>query len=769
NGSGKSNVIDALLFVLGTVSARSIRAQKLQALIFNGAKDKKPADFCEVSIYIDNSEGKIPGGEKEMKITRRVTRSGISIYKMNGRTVTRQKILDTLSYANLSAEGYNIIMQGDVTRIIEMSPVERKGIIDDISGIREFDEKKEKAAREMEKVELRVRENMIVVAEKQKLVARLKQEKENAEKYRTLEAELKKAKASLIKKKMKNVGEKQSAYDREILENAKKFETMSKELERLDADLEKKEKGVLRKSDELVKKSRNYEVLRSIERLSGEILRKRDKIVFNEREIDRLRIQTAGNPAVKEILSLKHGGVYGTLSSLVDVPKKFGIAIDVALGRHASDIVVDTDDTAAECIKHLKDRKAGRARFIPLNKIVARPRKKYDGKMLGYAIDLIKFERLYMPAVDYALDSTLVVDNIDTARKIRNFRIVTLGGDLVEASGAMIGGFYFKKRSSGGDLRKYEDENALLEEEIEKTEKELEKLREQEKEESEEVVKIQQAKTREEEELDSDRKHRKGLYEERLVLQSIISRAKIEKAKLDAAMDNFKIEFDEFSAVDKFFDQAVEELQERVRRCLIEINQLGPVNKKAIEEFEMTNVEFEELKKKLDRLLEEKDAVMKIIQDVEKRRFEKFMEVFNESAENFSRIYRDLTNGDGKLRLEVEGNIDSGLIVEANPSGKKIVNLDAMSGGEKTLASLAFLFAVMQHYASPFYVMDEIDAALDKANTRKIDNLIKKYSKQVQFIVITHNDLTISEADKVFGVSIEGGISKVFGIEMPKG
>src|SRR3972149_9821029 len=107
NGSGKSNVIDALLFVLGTTSAKSIRAQKLQNLIFNGAKDKKPADFCEVSIYVDNSDGKIPG-EKEMKVTRRVTRSGISIYKLNGRTVTRSKILDVLSYANLSSEGYNI-------------------------------------------------------------------------------------------------------------------------------------------------------------------------------------------------------------------------------------------------------------------------------------------------------------------------------------------------------------------------------------------------------------------------------------------------------------------------------------------------------------------------------------------------------------------------------------------------------------------------------------------------------------------------------------
>ncbi len=770
NGSGKSNIIDALLFVLGTTSARSLRALKLQNLLFNGAKDKKPADFCEVSVYLDNSDNQIPGGEKEIKVTRRITRSGISIYKLNGRTVTRAKIMDIISYANLSDEAYNIIMQGDVTRIIEMSPLERKEVINEISGIHEFDEKKDKAVKELDKVELRVRENMIVVAEKQKLVSRLKQEKENAEKYKVLDAELRKSKASLLKKKIKDVKEKQAVFEKEIIENARKFDDMGKEVSKLDDELQKKEKGVLRKSDDLVKKSRNIEVLRKIDAINHEIIRKRDKISFNEREIERARaLQTGQNIPVREVLSLNHPGVYGTVSSLIEVPKSYNIAIEVAVGKHASDIVVDTDDTAAFCIKHLKEKRIGRARFIPLNKIHSRPRKKFDGKMIGYAIELIKFERLYTPALDYVLGSTLVMDNIDQARRTRGFRVATLDGDLVESSGVMIGGFYKKlKQSSFGSLKEA-DENKHLEAEIEKLSEDLEDLRAQEQEETQEVVKLQESRTQEEKELEEHRKRRKELYEERMVMQSVVGRSRVEKAKLEASLENLTIEFEEFKDVDKFFDQSPEELQERVRRCLIEINQLGPVNMKAIEEYGMSNVEFEELKKKLDRLLEEKDAVMNIVNDVEKRRYEKFTETFIDISNNFSRIYRDMTNGESKLRLEDENNIDSGLIIEANPSGKKIVNLDAMSGGEKTLASLSFLFAIMQHRSAPFYVLDEIDAALDKANTRKIANLIKKYSKNFQFIIITHNDLTIADADKVFGVSIEQGVSKVFGIEMPKG
>ncbi|MFH0949221.1 MAG: LAGLIDADG family homing endonuclease, partial [Candidatus Aenigmatarchaeota archaeon] len=133
-----SNVVDALIFVLGTSSARSIRAQKLQNLLFDGAKDRKSSDYSEVSLYIDNSDKKIPGEGDEVKITRKVSRAGVSVYKLNGRSVTRTEILDRMKNANLSPENYNIVMQGDVARIIEMSALERRTIIDDIAGISEF-------------------------------------------------------------------------------------------------------------------------------------------------------------------------------------------------------------------------------------------------------------------------------------------------------------------------------------------------------------------------------------------------------------------------------------------------------------------------------------------------------------------------------------------------------------------------------------------------------------------------------------------------------
>src|SRR3989338_2395460 len=443
NGSGKSNLIDALTFVLGTTSARSIRAQKLEALIFNGGKDHKPAEFCEVSIYIDNSEGKIPGEDKEVKITRRITRSGISVYKLNGRTVTRAKVVDIMSYAGLSPEGHNIIMQGDVTQLIEMNPKERRGILDDISGISEFDDKRQKALTEMENVETRVRENMIVVAEKQRLVARLKEEKEVAEKYKKLEEELKRAKSSVFFQKLHDAEDKMKILEKEIQDGTESFNKMEKEFEKSEKELEEKEKGVLKKSDVIVKKSKNYDIQRKIDSIQTDIIRKKDKIDLYDREISRLRSQS-DNPAVREILSLNNYGVHGKLIDLVKIQKKFSVALSVAIGRHANDIVVDDEDVAAQCIKHLKERKIGRARFIPLRVIKSREKKEYkklfDAKgvgslherIIGYAIELVEFEKKFQKAFEYVLGSTLVVDHIDTAKRIRGFRSVTLDGDLVE-------------------------------------------------------------------------------------------------------------------------------------------------------------------------------------------------------------------------------------------------------------------------------------------------------------------------------------------------
>jgi chromosome segregation protein len=174
------------------------------------------------------------------------------------------------------------------------------------------------------------------------------------------------------------------------------------------------------------------------------------------------------------------------------------------------------------------------------------------------------------------------------------------------------------------------------------------------------------------------------------------------------------------------------------------------------------------MKQKVEVLEKEREKVMNVILEIEQKRKQVFYNTLNRIREEFKNVFKELTGGEADLVLEEPDNIDSGLLIQASPKGKKLLNIDLLSGGEKTLTAIAFLFAIQRFKPAPFYILDEIEAALDKANTRKIVDLIKKYSQQSQFIVISHNDITIQSADCVYGVSMDEGESKIVAIRMPE-
>jgi len=770
NGSGKSNIVDALTFVLGVQSARAIRAQKLQNLIFNGGRAKKSADFCEVTLELDNSDKKVPGYDGELRVTRRITRSGISVYKINGHTAIKSKVLDLLSQAGLSPDGHNIIMQGDVMRIIEMSAKERREIIDEISGISEFNQKKDEALRKLERVESRVNEALAVVGEKQRRVEQLKLEKENAEKYQRLNGELRQALASSINIQLNLAKEESSKLKGETKDWNAKIKELDKEVADIDSKLAAKEAELKAKNDEIIAK-RGAETLRAIDRLEGEILRKRDRAEFIKSQIEQFK---AFSKSDRKDLSSAMPLETRSFSSVISAPKEYGTAISVAIGGHAKDLIVKSDMDAVKCIRWLKEKKAGRARFLPLNKIRARVRHDFAGSkekgFVGWALDLITYEQEWYPAVSHILGHTVLADDIESARKIaqHGIKVVTLDGDVIDAAGAIIGGYRQFREMPTMDLDALVKAREALLKDVSQSAIELEGLKKKEADEREQVKDLYTARDEIEKALSEIKKQRSDFVEQKFALQNRTNRIEIDKAKAEARIQELEDRAKEFKDIENMLDSPMDELNAIIRSRTNSIRELGPINMRAIEDYNIISVEFQEMKGKLDKLLEEKASIIKTIEEVEKHRQEKFASTLATIASNFSTIYKDLTGGIGQVRLEDPANIDSGLIIEASPAGKNVVDLDIMSGGEKTVTSLGFLFAIMQHYASPLYVMDEVDAALDKPNTRKVATLLRKYSKSVQFLVITHNDITTSAADKVFGVAMEDGASKVFGIELPK-
>src|SRR3989338_5984959 len=192
NGSGKSNIMDALCFVLGKSSSKQLRAEKSSNLIYNGGKTKQPGKAAEVSIVFDNADKMFPIVEPEVKISRVVRADGASKYKINGQTKTRQEILELLSSAKIDPDGYNIILQGDIIRMVERSSIERRKVIEEIAEISKYEEKKQQTINELGKVDQKIGEAEIVLKERETHLKELKKDRDQALKYKDLTDLLKK-------------------------------------------------------------------------------------------------------------------------------------------------------------------------------------------------------------------------------------------------------------------------------------------------------------------------------------------------------------------------------------------------------------------------------------------------------------------------------------------------------------------------------------------------------------------------------------------------
>lgn len=289
NGSGKSNIIDGILFALGLSNSRVMRAEKLTDLIYNG--DTRPRDFAQVSIHFDNKDREMPVDSDEVVITRKVrqTESGYySYYYFNEKAVGLSDIHNYLSKAKITPEGYNVVMQGDVTNIIEMTATERRKIIDEIAGVAEFDDKKEQALNELEIVRERIERVDIILAEVDDQLAKLKLERDQALKYQSLRDEKRKYEGYILLAKLKDAKNELDKLAGELSDKEAKKEDFTKQLE-----LKKEElRGIEGKLSDLnaliIKKGESEQIAlkKEIESIRGEISRCTSTIELAENEIN---------------------------------------------------------------------------------------------------------------------------------------------------------------------------------------------------------------------------------------------------------------------------------------------------------------------------------------------------------------------------------------------------------------------------------------------------------------------------------------------------
>ncbi len=750
-----SNIIEAINFTLGVRSSKNLRAENLTQLICNKLKKKK----AKVSL-------KLKGEGEEIEISREISNKGQSVYRLNGKRATRTVVMDMLARYGLQPSGHNIVLQGDVTKIVKMKPVERRGIIDEISGIGEYEEKKERALKKLGETLQKLQEIKIIIDEKRRIVENLEKEIEKMKKYFELEERRKHLEDSILVSRFRSLNEKKASIENKIKNHTKtnydeELIKIREEIREKTADIERIEKKLIEETETI-----RYENLKSNLKV------KKAQLKANEAEIKRLNtLLDKFKP--KAAIHLKNlPGVYGLLSELIKPKQGYEKAVESSAGSKLNLIVVDTFETAKKCIEILTKGKVGRARFIPLDTVKTKKPPPPQSRSLGLIKDFIQYDEKFRKVIDYVFGGTLLVNDIRKLRRseIGKYRVVDLNGNLVEKDGVVFGGYVKKTVFQKGtkvedEIKHFEKENLKLEKEINELNKKLLEMGNQWM--NFEELRIKRKKLKE---------HLKKLREEedRVFRESIWSKKQLEQLKINFAVVNSELEglkkeveskglrLDLFGDIDENKAKMEIETLEKL------IAQLGKLNFRAEEEYFSFKKELDDLESKYQKVLEERERILDLINKIEKKKKEVFKKTLEKVSANFNFVFNKLTGGEGKLRLEDEKEIESGLVIEVKLPEKKIVNIDALSGGEKTLTALAFILAIQKFKPSPFYVFDEVDSSLDVLNCKKFAKLLKEESRKTQFILASLKKETLAEADQLVGVTMKDGLSQVVMLRLKK-
>jgi chromosome segregation protein len=244
-----------------------------------------------------------------------------------------------------------------------------------------------------------------------------------------------------------------------------------------------------------------------------------------------------------------------------------------------------------------------------------------------------------------------------------------------------------------------------------------------------------------------------------------LNQLSVKKATATTRLEDMKDEYVQYGDAE-FLKLEKDELTRMVGEAERTLSTLGNVNMAAIEMFDRRKAEIEDAEGKIGKLETEREAILSMIAEIDEHKKEAFSETFNAVSENFSRMFKYVNVGQGHLYLSDPSNpFESGLFIKLRRNNHEH-SLDALSGGEKTLVALMFIFALQLFKPAPFYILDEVDAALDKPNSKNLAELVGRMSGDSQFIIVSHNDTVMSNSDSVIGVTKAEGGSKLVGIKL---
>ena len=822
NGCGKSNVSDAIKWVLGEQSYKAVRGSSMQDVIFKGTETRKMQSYAEVGLVFDNRTKVFDIDESEVTISRKLYRDGESEYALNGQPTRLKDINNLLHDSGIDRDGLTIISQGQVADLVSAKPENRRGIFEEAAGIAKFRARKDEAERKLDRTAQELTRVGDVLAEIERNLGPLIKQAEKAQKYLTLKDELKHLEINLFIYKYDHAAEEKAKSQAQADSLGAELKTLQAELEAMDqvsangmqelSDLDKK---VANLRDQILALSIDHE------RQSGEQLlyqatkdnlrqaeQQRAQLLSRQQMIKNIIDSGEGFKfSVKKLIEEKNRNsavaraIVGVVSQLLTVPKELETAMEMALGAAAQNVITHDEEDAKQLVHLLASKNLGRATFLPITAV--KPRvitaeerhvlKGMGGRVLGVASELVTYPDEISGVIANLLGRVIVCDNLDSAialsRQARYaFKVVTLDGDIIEPRGSITGGSKNAVTNTvwhTSNLQQIEKDLAAVDADIAALQAKLKDMQPAETHDQNqpqlEALKDELAKTI----AQRDNLHymtgtsvsgRVELTERINELQVKYYYAENLLTRMDAEIENLSQRITEeynlnYSACyeqrDPEFDLATAE--PRIGELRRELQRLGNVNLDAIEQVKTDRERYDSYKAQSDDLFAAKQDLEKVLHELATQMETNFKTAFEQINRNFGEIFKELFGG-GKAQLvltDAEHFLDCGVDIIAEPPGKKLSSIMLLSGGEKALTAIAILFAILKYKAMPFCLLDEIEAALDDANVGRFASYLHNFSGETQFIVITHRKPTMELADRLYGITMEEkGISKIVSVKL---
>jgi len=837
NGSGKSNVADAVRWALGEQSMKTLRGKKSEDVIFSGSDKKGKLGMAEVSMYLNNEDGRAPVDFSQIIITRRLYRNGDSEYMLNNSRVRLSDIQMLLAKAKFGQKTYSVIGQGMVEGFLNTTLSERKEFFDEATGVKQYQIKRDDALNKLRSSYENLIQAQMLINEIEPRLKSLTRQVNRLKKRDETEAELKAVQRRYYSQIWHDINSKFSHYNTAFLEleqdkfnQDKKLEQLNRSLEQLEK--ESKDKGninerqerlnaLLNKREELNTQLAKLEAQTEIKlEASGQfdlsfLLNKKaeasrevesigDEIKEQEAHIQVSRNKDNDLQQDKEIID-------GRIESLNKKLVKMGEQIS----RGGTSEAQRRLHQLADALEHLheeEDPEKLRSRAREIKKAlheVIEILKQMDGAESGAEGEDWQDIQSKLSQLAGNKEQAMARINENNLRVTARTERVKLLAEKQKSISAEIDAIEqkLKKQSPEFDISSISQEQAAVKKKIADIQEEITGLKE-------DIQKEQAGEEAAKNRLFSLQRDIGAGQNEINLVNNKMNELKINSTRYETRLEDLEIEIrQEFGSLKEIKEYKTKEEmdsaeeRENILQLKRKLELIGGIDPQVEEEYNQTKERFDFLDGQISDFTKAVDSLTKIIKELDVNIKEKFDKEFKVIAQNFEKYFKVLFNGGNAKIIKVmeeqkeemepsegdeadkensakkaEESADlnkikflqkhnatglAGIEISATPPGKKIKSISMLSGGERALTAIALICAIISTNPSPFVVLDEVDAALDEANSERLAKILDELAHKTQFIVVTHNRATMRRAAILYGVTMgDDGVSKLLSIKL---